>query len=83
MRLHCKYCNRRLAVTGNPPKSDTLQIKAERGGSAAPCKIHPGEPPQAVFSLVGTPFSDSKPCSSWFWNISRMMSQPPTNSPFT
>ena len=30
-----------------------------------------------------TPFSASKVCSSPAWNISRMISQPPMNSPFT
>jgi hypothetical protein len=30
-----------------------------------------------------TPLSASNCCSSQAWNISRMMSQPPTNSPLT
>ena len=30
-----------------------------------------------------TPFSANIFCNSPAWNISRMMSQPPTNSPFT
>ena len=34
-------------------------------------------------SFTGTPLSLSSACSSPAWNISRMMSQPPTNSPFT
>ena len=34
-------------------------------------------------SRTGRPFSLSSPCSSPAWNISRMMSQPPTNSPLT
>ena len=29
------------------------------------------------------PFSLNRPCNSPAWNISRMMSQPPTNSPLT
>jgi hypothetical protein len=32
---------------------------------------------------TGTPFSASSCCSSPAWNISRMISQPPTNSPLT
>jgi hypothetical protein len=32
---------------------------------------------------TGTPLSVNSCCSSPLWNISRMMSQPPTNSPFT
>ena len=34
-------------------------------------------------ALMVTPLSASSCCSSPAWNISRMMSQPPTNSPFT
>ena len=40
--------------------------------------------PRAKFlGFTGTPFSERKVCSSPDWNISRVMSQPPTNSPFT
>ena len=34
-------------------------------------------------ALTVTPLSASSCCSSPAWNISRMMSQPPTNSPLT
>ena len=34
-------------------------------------------------ALTATPLSASNCCSSPAWNISRMMSQPPTNSPLT
>src|SRR4051794_26418592 len=34
-------------------------------------------------AAVATPFSASSCCNSPAWNISRMMSQPPTNSPLT
>ena len=34
-------------------------------------------------ALMVTPLSASSCCSSPAWNISRMMSQPPTNSPLT
>ena len=34
-------------------------------------------------ALMVTPLSVNSCCSSPAWNISRMMSQPPTNSPFT
>ena len=34
-------------------------------------------------ALIATPLSASNCCSSPAWNISRMMSQPPTNSPLT
>ena len=34
-------------------------------------------------ALTVTPFSASSVCNSPAWNISRMISQPPTNSPFT
>ena len=41
--------------------------------------------PQAfsVCALLATPLPLSNSCNSPAWNISRMMSQPPTNSPFT
>ena len=39
---------------------------------------------QAVAAaLIATPLSARSCCNSPAWNISRMMSQPPTNSPFT
>ncbi|CAN5470202.1 hypothetical protein BH11PSE4_BH11PSE4_14190 [soil metagenome] len=38
---------------------------------------------QADAGAAITPFSDNNACNSPAWNISRMMSQPPTNSPFT
>jgi hypothetical protein len=38
---------------------------------------------QAEAGAALTPFSVSSCCSSPAWNISRMMSQPPTNSPLT
>ena len=34
-------------------------------------------------ALTVTPLSANSCCNSPAWNISRMMSQPPTNSPFT
>jgi hypothetical protein len=34
-------------------------------------------------ALTVTPFSANSCCNSPAWNISRMMSQPPTNSPLT
>ena len=34
-------------------------------------------------AVTVTPLSASNCCSSPAWNISRMMSQPPTNSPLT
>ncbi len=34
-------------------------------------------------ALTATPLSTKSCCNSPAWNISRMMSQPPTNSPFT
>jgi hypothetical protein len=34
-------------------------------------------------ALTATPLSARSCCNSPAWNISRMMSQPPTNSPFT
>src|SRR4051794_6110174 len=34
-------------------------------------------------AAVGTPFSANSCCNSPAWNISRMMSQPPMNSPLT
>ena len=34
-------------------------------------------------AATATPFSENSCCNSPAWNISRMMSQPPTNSPFT
>jgi hypothetical protein len=38
---------------------------------------------QAAGALIVTPLSASNCCNSPAWNISRMMSQPPTNSPLT
>jgi hypothetical protein len=37
----------------------------------------------AAVSRTWTPFVFKRSCSSPAWNISRMISQPPTNSPFT
>ena len=43
-----------------------------------------GRPAQAeAAALIVTPLSASSCCNSPAWNISRMMSQPPTNSPLT
>ena len=43
-----------------------------------------GETAQAeAAALTVTPLSVKSCCNSPAWNISRMMSQPPTNSPFT
>jgi len=42
------------------------------------------EPAQAeAAALAVTPLSANSCCNSPAWNISRMMSQPPTNSPLT
>ena len=42
------------------------------------------KPAQAeAAALTVTPLSANSCCNSPAWNISRMMSQPPTNSPFT
>ena len=38
---------------------------------------------QAAGALTVTPLSANSCCNSPAWNISRMMSQPPTNSPLT
>ena len=38
---------------------------------------------QATGALTVTPLSANSCCNSPAWNISRMMSQPPTNSPLT
>ena len=50
------------------------------GPAATGGPVGPGA--QAAF-WCGTPFSSSRLSSSPDWNISVMMSQPPTNSPFT
>jgi hypothetical protein len=42
-----------------------------------------GEAQADAAALTVTPLSASNCCSSPAWNISRMMSQPPTNSPLT
>src|ERR1700690_4458712 len=49
----------------------------EPGVADRPC----GQVQAAV--VAGTPLSANGCCNSPAWNISRMMSQPPTNSPFT
>ena len=41
------------------------------------------EPQADAAALATTPLSASNCCNSPAWNISRMMSQPPTNSPLT
>ena len=63
------------------------------GVNAQGCNVGDGDfepgvadqPPCQVQAAVvaGTPLSANSCCSSPAWNISRMMSQPPTNSPFT
>ena len=53
-----------------------------RAATARGCKK--ARKSQAVAgAFVATPLSLSRDCSSPDWNISRMMSQPPTNSPLT
>ena len=42
-----------------------------------------GETQADAAALIATPLSANSCCSSPAWNISRMMSQPPTNSPLT
>ena len=42
-----------------------------------------GETQADAAALIATPLSASNCCNSPAWNISRMMSQPPTNSPLT
>ena len=42
-----------------------------------------GEAQADAAALLATPLSANSCCSSPAWNISRMMSQPPTNSPLT
>ncbi len=42
-----------------------------------------GETQAEAAALTVTPLSASSCCNSPAWNISRMMSQPPTNSPLT
>jgi hypothetical protein len=42
-----------------------------------------GEAQADAAALATTPLSASSCCNSPAWNISRMMSQPPTNSPLT
>ena len=42
-----------------------------------------GEAQAEAAALTVTPLSANSCCSSPAWNISRMMSQPPTNSPLT
>ena len=42
-----------------------------------------GETQAVAAALTVTPLSARSCCSSPAWNISRMMSQPPTNSPLT
>src|SRR6266852_6443430 len=42
-----------------------------------------GQAQAEAAAATGTPLSASSCCSSPAWNISRMMSQPPTNSPLT
>ena len=41
------------------------------------------EPQADAAALATTPLSANSCCNSPAWNISRMMSQPPTNSPLT
>ena len=61
----------------NAPESQRIDtaICTVRAAMPEPAKY------QAARALM--PFSFRKDCNSPAWNISRMMSQPPTNSPFT
>ena len=81
-------CKRdRFAKHGVPP-DNSWTVGCRYSASARPPpsmgKMPKGRrPAQAAEALAGTPFSLNRPCSSPAWNISRMMSQPPTNSPLT
>jgi hypothetical protein len=64
------------------------RIKAKSGDVRCedfqPSRADFARPDQAeAGAAVTTPLSASNCCSSPAWNISRMISQPPTNSPFT
>ena len=50
-----------------------------------PCRTDParGQAQAEAAALATTPLSANSCCNSPAWNISRMMSQPPTNSPLT
>ncbi len=73
-------CRRGRPLTGARREAPQKQKKA--GAVDAPAffkrslQLH-----QAA--VVGMPFSVKTAWSSWFWNISRTMSQPPRNSPLT
>lgn len=45
--------------------------------------LKPGQAQAEAAVLTATPLSANSFCNSPAWNISRMMSQPPTNSPLT
>ena len=48
-----------------------------------PTELARGRDQAEAAALMVTPLSAKSCCSSPAWNISRMMSQPPTNSPLT
>src|SRR5262249_25286501 len=61
---------RRHRQAKRPPDGRPFRFRMELNYAEAP-------------SFTARPFSLSRLCNSPAWNISRMMSQPPTNSPFT
>ena len=48
-----------------------------------PCRTDVARSQRQAEAVTVTPLSASSCCNSPAWNISRMMSQPPTNSPLT
>ena len=68
------------AISAEYNEVSTLTVVAPKKGNACATLQHP----QAdALSLTGRPFSFIRPCNSPAWNISRTISQPPTNSPLT
>ena len=62
---------------------DPVDARAGLVSHAEACDAGRLGPVGARQAAAATPFSSKRLCSSPAWNISRMMSAPPMNSPFT
>ena len=73
------------SIRAEPRRPDTRNQKAAPGAAffVAVWRLRSGQAVWPCGGATAMPFSVSSGCSSPAWNISRMMSQPPTNSPLT
>lgn len=73
----------RLRDTGSVGRGVETGPETTMPGAGAGHRMAWAAGPAQLSAETGTPFSFISVCSSPAWNISMMMSQPPTNSPPT